>query len=47
MGHITKIAAIENANIIWEYNPSLPNNRILRGPLDMIAAIHTIAVKVR
>jgi len=47
MGRITKIAAVENANAIWEYNPSLPNNRILGGSLDVIAAIRTIAVKVR
>ena len=46
MGHVTKIAAVENANAIWEYDPSLSNNRILRGSLDVIAAIHTIAVKV-
>jgi hypothetical protein len=46
MGCITKIAAVENANAIWEYDPSLPNNHILRGSLDVIAAIHTIAVKV-
>ena len=26
MGHITKIAVIENTNAIWEYDPELPNN---------------------
>jgi hypothetical protein len=46
MGCITKIAAVENANAIWEYDPSLPNNRILEGSLDVIAAIWMIAVKV-
>jgi len=46
IGCITKIAAIENANAIWKYNPSLPNNHILRGFLDVIAAIYMIAVKV-
>ena len=46
MGCITKIAAVENANAIWEYDPSLPDNRILEGSLDVIAAIRTIAVKV-
>ena len=46
MGRVTKIAAVENANAIWEYDPSLPNNRILGGSLDVIAAIRTIAVKV-
>jgi hypothetical protein len=46
MGWITKIAAVENASVIWEYDPSLPNNCILGGSLDVIAAIRTIAVKV-
>jgi hypothetical protein len=46
MGRVTKIAAVENATAIWEYDPSLPNNRILGGSLDVIAAVRTIAVKV-
>ncbi|KAN0124318.1 hypothetical protein V8E52_001967 [Russula decolorans] len=47
MGRITKIAAVENANAIWEYNPSLPNNCILGGSLDVIAAVRTITVKIQ
>ena len=47
MGHITKIAVIENTNAIWEYDPELPNNRILGGSLDVVAAIRTLAIKVR
>jgi hypothetical protein len=47
MRHITKIAAIENQTAIWEYDPDLPNNRVLGGSLDVIAAIRTIAIKVR
>lgn len=46
MGRITQIAAVENATTIWEYDPSLPGNRILGGSLDVIAAIQMIAVKV-
>ena len=46
MGRIMQIAAVENATAIWEYDPSLPGNRILGGSLDVIAAIRTIAVKV-
>jgi hypothetical protein len=46
MGRITQIAAVENATAIWEYNPSLPNNCVLGGSLDIIAAIHMITVKV-
>jgi hypothetical protein len=47
MGHITKIAAVENQTAIWEYDPDLPGNCVLGGSLDMIAAIRTIAIKVR
>lgn len=46
MAHITKIAAVENANAIWEYDPELPGNRVLGGSLDVVAAIRTLAVKV-
>ena len=46
MDHITKIAAIENANAIWEYDPELPGNRMLEGSLDVVAAIRTLVVKV-
>jgi hypothetical protein len=46
MAHITKIAAIETTNAIWEHDPELPGNRVLGGSLDVIAAIRTLAVKV-
>jgi len=46
MGHITKIAAVENATAIWEYDPDLYDNRVLGGSLDVIAAVRTIAIKV-
>ncbi|KAH9058984.1 hypothetical protein EDB83DRAFT_2315880 [Lactarius deliciosus] len=45
MAHITKIAVVETTTAIWEYDPDLPGNRILGGSLDVIAAIHTLAVK--
>jgi hypothetical protein len=44
--HITKIAAVENTNAIWEFDPSLPNNRVLGGALDVIAAVRTLSIKV-
>jgi len=47
MGHITKLAAVENQTAIWEYDPDLPGNHILGGSLDVIAAVRTIAIKVR
>jgi hypothetical protein len=46
MAHITKIAAIETTNTIWEHDPELPGNRVLGGSLDVVAAIRTLAVKV-
>ena len=46
MSHITRIAAVENATAIWEYDPELPGNRVLGGSLDVIASIRTIAIKV-
>jgi len=46
MGHITKIAAVENATTIWEYDPDLYDNHVLGGSLDVIAAVRTIAIKV-
>ena len=46
MGHITQIAAVENAMAIWEYDPDLPGNCVLGGSLDVIASIRTITIKV-
>jgi len=46
MGHITKIAAVENATAIWEYDPTREDSRVLGGSLDVIAAIRTLAIKV-
>jgi hypothetical protein len=46
MGHITKIAAVETSTAIWEFDPSLADNRVLGGSLDVIAAIRTLAIKV-
>ena len=47
MGQITKIAAVKNATAIWEYDPTREDNRVLGGSLDVIAAIRTLAIKVR
>ena len=47
MSNITKIAAVENATAIWEYDPTRNDNRMLGGSLDVIAAIRTLAIKVK
>jgi hypothetical protein len=39
MGHITKIATVENQTAIWDYDPDELNNHVLRGSLNVIAAI--------
>jgi hypothetical protein len=47
MSHITKIAVVQTTNAIWEYDPTDPDNRVLNGRLDVIAVIHTLAIKVQ
>ena len=47
MDHITKIAVVETTAAIWEYDPSLPDNHVLNGSLDVVAAVRTLAIKVR
>jgi hypothetical protein len=46
MSSITKIANVETTTAIWEFDPTLPNNRILGDSLDVIAAVRTLAIKV-
>lgn len=41
-----KIAVVENTTAIWEYDPTQDDNCVLGGSLDMIATIHTLAIKV-
>ncbi|KAI9509530.1 hypothetical protein F5148DRAFT_1148241 [Russula earlei] len=45
MSHIAKISAVETATAIWEYDPDSPDNHVLGGSLDVIAAVHTITIK--
>ena len=47
MAHITNIAAVENKTAIWEFDPALEANCIANGGLDVIAALRTLAIKVR
>jgi hypothetical protein len=46
MGHIMKVAVIENTNTIWEYDPGLPDNCVLRGSLDVVMALQTLIIKI-
>jgi len=43
---ITKITAVEMTTAIWEYDPSLPDNHMLNGSLDIVTAVRTLAIKV-
>lgn len=47
MSVITRTAAIETTTAIWEYDPTLPNNRVLGDSLDVVAAIRTLAIKIQ
>ena len=47
MSHITKVAVIEMSTAIWEFDPSLPDNRLHGNSLDVIAAIWTVAIKIQ
>jgi hypothetical protein len=47
MSDITRIGSIETTAAIWEFDPALPNNRLLGDSLDVVAAVRTLAIKVR
>ncbi|KAF9235989.1 hypothetical protein BU15DRAFT_50670, partial [Melanogaster broomeanus] len=39
MSFITKMGSLETATAIWEFDPTLPNNRMLNGSLNAVSAI--------
>ena len=47
MSVVTHIASVETTSAIWEFDPSLPRNRILDGSLDVVSAVRTLAVKIQ
>jgi len=44
---ISQSSQLSNSTAIWEYDPIRADNRVLGGSLDVIAAIRTLAIKVR
>ena len=46
MSHVTKIATMETASTILEYDLEADDNQILGGSVDVIVAIWMIAIKV-
>ena len=46
MKYIMKIAAVENATVIWEWNPTELKNCASNGTFDAIATLWTLVIKV-
>ncbi|KAG1906590.1 uncharacterized protein F5891DRAFT_975363 [Suillus fuscotomentosus] len=46
MSVITYITNIETTTTIWEIDPLLPNNHVLGDLLDIVAVVHTLAIKI-
>jgi hypothetical protein len=46
MSVVTHVGAIATTTAIWNFDPTLPGNRVLGGSLDVVAANQTLAVKV-
>jgi len=47
MSVVTRIGSVETASAIWEFDPSLPSNRILHDSLDVISTIRMLAIKIQ
>ena len=47
MAEITWIDHIATMAAIWEFDPTLPTNRIMNNSLDVVAAICTLAIKIQ
>jgi hypothetical protein len=46
MDHVTKRAIAESSTAIWEYDPSLEENKVAGGRPDALSVLRTIVVKV-
>ena len=46
MDHVTKRVITESSTTIWEYDPSLEENKVAGGRPDALSVLHTIDVKV-
>ncbi|KAG6905216.1 hypothetical protein DXG01_004119 [Tephrocybe rancida] len=47
MSHITNIGNMETATAIWEFDPTLKDNHVLGGSLDVVSAIRTLTIKTQ
>ncbi|KAN0081296.1 hypothetical protein V8E55_008920 [Tylopilus felleus] len=44
---VTKISNVDTTTNIWEFDPTLPQNRMLNDSLDVITTIRTLAIKMQ
>jgi hypothetical protein len=47
MSIITWLSTIETTMAIWDYDPALPQNRILEGSIDVVATLRTLVIKIQ
>jgi len=47
MSVITRLATLETMMAIWEYDPTLPQNRLLEDSIDIVAALRTLVIKIQ
>jgi hypothetical protein len=47
MSIVTWLSTIETTMAIWDYDPTLPQNRILEGSIDVVATLRTLIIKIQ
>ena len=47
MSEVTRIGHIATSTAIWEFDPSLPSNRVMNHGLDVVAIVRTLAIKIQ
>ena len=46
MDHLTKLSSVATTQVIWEFNPQHPDNRVLKDAIDVISSLRTLTIKV-
>ena len=47
MSVVTKLAHVKTTTTIWEFDPTLSQNRVLDNTIDVVAVIRTLAIKIQ
>ena len=47
MSIITRLATIKTTMAIWEYDPTLPQNHLLEGSIDVVAMLQMLVIKIQ